>query len=966
MIKNKKKGFLVILIGLFILNIHGVNAGFRASISSSNRSNENLEWCYYAEGCGRNARWTGGYEGHMFNLKFDNTEQTYEAYCIDPQRDAATSVICEATNASPAMGSLLKYLHDHSEIDISVKVMAVRLLAWHEGISQRYDVGSGTIKYIITKWHTDREQAFNNIDKTKAHLFFNPSWIVEDAVDLIIQAENGNLNGTNVTNNTQNNSSNHGTNVLSFSNKRVITNTAQQYVVTYDLTSSENLPQLELVCKESNCSVELMNWTGSSGEARVTLNGDLNKCSYSLLAYYDGRIRDNDNNEDGPYSKIFICKHYGSDSGSTSNPNTNTHVDYTPDSVTYDQWFIPDVDAGNISEYVSQSEDVDIYENQNESTYLGGYGDGNSTYDEWNADQEFTDMATNGPGDDTDPQGPYYKKWCDDGCSEREDGHTKLNQDIICDEEGNLIIGGPTDAACVIGHSDEAGYTYQDTSVVEGNNPYCSVWCKEDYEMKMPGINNSNKNTHDPSNVSSGTYFTLKNTVVKAVRTCYVTSPINDEGGIKVGKFTEDANAAQAAIENAKNSGADISEVYARINDLKRITGQMQDCASLLDTSKDNYCYNPDVNFDYHENQASSEINIEKLGQVTDTTTNINAGVATGQVQYTSYNWNGTDWIPEPIFVNIPPKNNPKDPNEYYYTKTIEKNAEYNTQQDYWAYIPTGSIEGAPSGTQKEQYYYLGQVFPVAIQTTRGAYNWTLNFKQIGQFNGNTQCEGGKADASKLGRLNEVVKAIGKSDGLSSNIGYVCLYIVNCPDCPPECSIEDLQQYLLPGQVAYKRVEEDGTVICGIEEDDNDPKCNDCDIYCVNCIYDGSDAYNYRTISLTDMNPNSRDLGVNWTNEKGQATLKEIEKSGEGAYTKAEYSYTITPSQMKAIRDYNNTQKNYSSAYLDYDKDGNGKSAFLRDTGTKYFKSNKTNDKWTVWSKYDENDTTSAVGPAWK
>ena len=151
----------------------------------------------------------------------------------------------------------------------------------------------------------------------------------------------------------------------------------------------------------------------------------------------------------------------------------------------------------------------------------------------------------------------------------------------------------------------------------------------------------------------------------------------------------------------------------------------------------------------------------------------------------------------------------------------------------------------------------------------------------------------------------------------------------------------------------------------------------------------------YRNISLNKFNPNSRDLGKNWTNAKATATLDEIEKTGttddpEEIYNNPEYSFTLTPTNMQNIRTYNRgKEKDNGKGYADWnmtkvdstDSDTNGKSLddyvwhtsnFLRGNECgECFERKVLNDNWTKWTgSYakitEQNDETKDTGPAWK
>ena len=154
----------------------------------------------------------------------------------------------------------------------------------------------------------------------------------------------------------------------------------------------------------------------------------------------------------------------------------------------------------------------------------------------------------------------------------------------------------------------------------------------------------------------------------------------------------------------------------------------------------------------------------------------------------------------------------------------------------------------------------------------------------------------------------------------------------------------------------------------------------------------------YRNISLNNVNPNKRELGKNWTNEKAKATLCEIaggkynngdctsqaNTSPESTYEKPEYSFTLTPENMQEIKKYNLEKEKDSNGYANFDmtkidastKDQNGnalsegvwyKSNFIWDTNTcQNCFTNKTNEKETTFSKWSDSAKLSGTGPAWK
>lgn len=170
-----------------------------------------------------------------------------------------------------------------------------------------------------------------------------------------------------------------------------------------------------------------------------------------------------------------------------------------------------------------------------------------------------------------------------------------------------------------------------------------------------------------------------------------------------------------------------------------------------------------------------------------------------------------------------------------------------------------------------------------------------------------------------------------------------------------------------------------------------------------NCQEDTPNFF-YRNVSLNNLQPNSRNYGYNWTDPKGQKTLclisggqwiGEDDETGscsipddstpEKIYNEPEYSFTLTPDNMKAIKKYNQDQENVdlSDSVTGYgnfnmtqssitDKDSNKvwyTSNFLREQNDceNCFTVNKipsTDEIWTIWT--GDYAKLSGTGPAWK
>ncbi len=154
--------------------------------------------------------------------------------------------------------------------------------------------------------------------------------------------------------------------------------------------------------------------------------------------------------------------------------------------------------------------------------------------------------------------GSYYNEYCSDQpnpnvctCNQK----TTVNMPGLCDiGTNNASINAPTDIkCCILNNKDEAGNTYQakvpttDGKTISDDNPYCSVFCKEDYEMTLPGAKYT----------TSGRFFELENSIVSAKRTCYTTSGTaresQEEYNIGIDQFVEKINSLQESLLNAFN-----------------------------------------------------------------------------------------------------------------------------------------------------------------------------------------------------------------------------------------------------------------------------------------------------------------------------------------------------------------------------------------------------------------------------
>ena len=296
------------------------------------------------------------------------------------------------------------------------------------------------------------------------------------------------------------------------------------------------------------------------------------------------------------------------------------------------------------------------------------------------------------------------------------------------------------------------------------------------------------------------------------------------------------------------------------------------------------YNYNPDITFWYEESYMNSVITneLETVGKINMTgITESFYSADNGKIPTTKT----SEYITDNYFICYSSGSEftcgtkeIKVGKAKYVKQEMNVDANYITPTQFYTVYPTGAIVVAEKGNEDniENSSELTNLLPVGLGTKQGVYNYVIKAKNLGEYYNKS---------NKLGRIwgaqNSVVATVleeaeeGNScieDGaltsgtiINGNMfndgAYVCAYKVNCPDCPVEC---------------------DPTC--------KNPDCpdNKCPVECDNCIYtNNSTNINYRPITPSDINPNDRDLGVNWKYDensistglelKAYATTKEIE-----------------------------------------------------------------------------------------
>jgi len=279
-----------------------------------------------------------------------------------------------------------------------------------------------------------------------------------------------------------------------------------------------------------------------------------------------------------------------------------------------------------------------------------------------------------------------------------------------------------------------------------------------------------------------------------------------------------------------------------------------------------------------------------------------------------------------------------------YVKQEMESSGEYITPTQFYTIYPTGAIVVSEAGNEDEieNSKELTNLLPVGLGTRQGVYTYALKVKDLGEYYNKSKLGRiwGDSDSVVINVLEQAEEgnSCTKEGALQSSVKvdrttikdgvYVCAYKVNCPDCPVECDPDGCKR----------------------------PDCpdNSCPVECDNCIYTNSSTnIGYKPITPGNINPNDREMGVNWNyNEnsistalelKAYATTTEIEKAGETIYD-IDYEDTTTSvdtefamqvkldtQMINLIRTYNDQYENgdgYANNTLkcyDYENSSDGK-----------------------------------------
>lgn len=557
-------------------------------------------------------------------------------------------------------------------------------------------------------------------------------------------------------------------------------------------------------------------------------------------------------------------------------------------------------------------------------------------------------------------------------------GDTAKTDDII----GS--INAPSNVEkCILKKNDDAGNSYMLTSAnggVDSSNPYCSVWCKEDYAVvRFSGVKRA----------QSGRYFKVQGRI-EGTKTCYTSSGTTGsakDNRIDIDKYESDIKDAQielieAYTELLKIKDACSNSTSGYINGsvsvptyIENSNGQIalsttkmvdyeynsSDCTGLktqaqtrLTNAQNNYnninnqygqCtswtndfkFDQDIYYTYSENYQKllndEQTKMDKTCSGKDCVTETENWYCAGDSVGSGYN----------NCSSTSTTTNPTVTREYLYCdttgcstktlsistakyvkKSVSAATDYSTSNQFYNIYTSGKVT-VQDVLDSDLNGKLVDGSPVSVQTKKGVYTFTYKLDKLGEFyNSNNQ---GRLSGSQT----SVIKALKGKGTINFDGDYICYYTVNCPECDYTC--------------------EEGTCKW-------DPVCPDCESTCENCIYDASKLkVSFRQVTSENLNPNDRELGYNWNentefnliSEKAEDTKTEIEQTASQIEQETPIlKVDMTPSLAKEIREYNESNEsnggytNSTMSCYDYN-DGKNKyenilcfSNFLDEMSEKY------------------------------
>lgn len=451
----------------------------------------------------------------------------------------------------------------------------------------------------------------------------------------------------------------------------------------------------------------------------------------------------------------------------------------------------------------------------------------------------------------------------------------------------------------------------------------------------------------------------------------------------KTGQKSDIETRLDTAFENAKKELSDAQENY---NSIIKMYAECSGWSSEIN-------YDPDVYYDYDENylekfnlegkmdETKSSINTEEWY----CNSNISGGSETVKASindkaYTNCSNQTTSSLETStlnyIYCSADPKNgcvvSPTEVSTARYKKvTSTITADYKPATLFYNVYPSGEITVNKSDNSVE----LTNKLPVALNTKRGIYKYSVNIENLGEF-------------YSINSKNNLGRYVGASSAVidPNKLEYNCSYLVNMPITDQDKLVCDFNS--CKGNCDFDCIGPNCDTAC-----DGGNCVADC--IGLGCIYDEDAGTSLveKTVSLSNLFPNGTN-SYNWNanvNSKAGSTISEIQNTGNAIYDSTPIlSITIDPSTARVIKAYNDSEEDsggYSNSTMScYSIDGYERvacySSFISDLldgkyGNNIVSSDSliANDKYrtvssdnkdyfTLWTeRISENDM---LGPSWK
>lgn len=245
--------------------------------------------------------------------------------------------------------------------------------------------------------------------------------------------------------------------------------------------------------------------------------------------------------------------------------------------------------------------------------------------------------------------------------------------------------------------------------------------------------------------------------------------------------------------------------------------------------------------------------------------------------------------------------------NAKWIRKTKKHTADYQVEDKFLTYTQYGTIKVQKGPNNDYLWTSLPEgSLPISLIKETGVFPFKFTFGNIGQSNSTTSL--GRLIGNNVSvltaynNLDEKYQCNGDVPSTTDG-GYVCHYLNNCPGCDFVCDDDN--------NCEFEECEDGYCVMTCTDE-------NDCHF-----IFDGANTtYNFRTVSLNNLFPNDRDIGYNWSKtSKAEATLNEISKgtddsNPESIYETPQYSFTLTPTNLRNIREYNDEAGSFTNTTM--------------------------------------------------